>query len=229
MGPCRSRRRRHECDERTELSKERNRRNELIRKGEFQFWGLCRVGDRRAARTLVSCLPSSNRTCGFPASGSPIIFFQRRAPEPFQMTHPPYHAIQPTAFMKDMVVPPSSSRAPGTLMLTPEPQQQLAPNRPVHLVKRPVAVADPKVRTPPIQNRVQLPDHRSDHLVTWKRSHHLTHPLPNIAARLRARPHQRHSAKGFPKLEAQKREPSSSDGRDQAIGWHRSGPAPRWP
>ena len=25
-------------------------------------WGLCRVGDRRAARTHVSCLPSSNRT-----------------------------------------------------------------------------------------------------------------------------------------------------------------------
>src|SRR4051812_44679705 len=32
----------------------------------------CRVGRRRGAKPSVSCVPSSNRTCRFPASGSPI-------------------------------------------------------------------------------------------------------------------------------------------------------------
>lgn len=41
--------------------------------------GLCRVGRRRAAMSHVSCTPSLNRTCGFSASGSPIIF-RRLAP-----------------------------------------------------------------------------------------------------------------------------------------------------
>ena len=41
--------------------------------------GFGRVGHRRAAMSHVSCAPSSNRTCGFPASGSPIIFIRRRA------------------------------------------------------------------------------------------------------------------------------------------------------
>jgi len=65
-------------------TKERNltvgETDETSQLGRTLFWGLRRVGDRRAARTHVSCLPSSNRTCGFPASGSPIIFFRRRAP-----------------------------------------------------------------------------------------------------------------------------------------------------
>ena len=84
-------------------------------------WGFRRVGDRRAARAHVSCLPSSNRTCGFPASGSPIIFIRVHAPQSFQMAHLPDHAIQPTAFMKKIVVPPSPSRSPGTLMFAPKP------------------------------------------------------------------------------------------------------------
>ena len=36
-------------------------------------WRSGRVGHRRVALSHVSCTPSSNRTCGLPASGSPII------------------------------------------------------------------------------------------------------------------------------------------------------------
>jgi hypothetical protein len=68
-------------------------------------WGLCRVGDRRAARTHVSCLPSSNWTCGFPASSSPIIFVRRLAPQSFQMAHFANHSVQPTSFMKKAISP----------------------------------------------------------------------------------------------------------------------------
>ena len=53
---------------------ERFPRSGPVRKRAWVGRGSRRVGDRRAARTCVSCLPSSNRTCGFPASGSPIIF-----------------------------------------------------------------------------------------------------------------------------------------------------------
>ncbi len=53
----------------------------------------CRVGRGRAAMSHVSCAPSSNRTCGFPASGSPIIFFRRLAPQSFQVAHLSYHLI----------------------------------------------------------------------------------------------------------------------------------------
>jgi hypothetical protein len=69
-------------------------------------------------------------------------------------------------------------------------------------VKRPVAVADSKVRTPPIQNRVQLPDDRIDRTITGKRPHHFAHALPDIAARLTAWPQQQHPARSFPELEA---------------------------
>jgi len=56
------------------------------RKGRCCDGGLCRrVGRRRAAMSHVSCTPSSNRTCGFPASGSPIIFFRRLAPQAFHL------------------------------------------------------------------------------------------------------------------------------------------------
>jgi hypothetical protein len=37
--------------------------------------GCGRVGHRRVALSHISCAPSSNWTCGFPASSSPTIFF----------------------------------------------------------------------------------------------------------------------------------------------------------
>src|ERR1700722_966646 len=54
-----------ECAERTKR---------LIMKGGTLFWGLSRVWHRRVTLSHVSCAPSSNWTCGFPASSSPIIF-----------------------------------------------------------------------------------------------------------------------------------------------------------
>jgi hypothetical protein len=44
-----------------------------------------RVGHRRVTISHVSCAPSSNRTCGFPASGSPTIFVRQHAPSPFRV------------------------------------------------------------------------------------------------------------------------------------------------
>src|ERR1700724_120083 len=70
----------------------------------------------------------------------------------------------------------------------------------------PVAVADPKIGTPPIQDRMQLPNHLSDRGTTWKRSHHFAHPIPDMLARLLARPHVQQPSRGLPKLETQKRE-----------------------
>ena len=99
---------------------ERNGRIESIGRSCL-LWGLCRVGDRRATRTHVSGLPSSNRTCGFPASGSPIIFVRRLAPQPFQMAHFAYHAVQPTLFMKKVISPSFLGSPPAALMLTPKP------------------------------------------------------------------------------------------------------------
>ena len=98
--------------------RERNRRNQLMTGGTL-LRGLRRVGDRRAARTHVSCIPSSNRTCGFPASGSPIIFLRRRAPQAFQMAHFAHHAVQPTSFMKEVI-------SPSFLALTPPERQKMA-------------------------------------------------------------------------------------------------------
>ena len=91
------------------------------RKRSLSEWGLRRVGDRRAARTHVSCLPSSNRTCGFPASGSPIIFFRERAPQSFQMAHFAHHSVQPTSFMKKAISPSFLGSPPAALMLAPKP------------------------------------------------------------------------------------------------------------
>jgi hypothetical protein len=69
----------------------------------------------------VSCVPSSNRTCGLPASGSPIIFVRRHAPQAFQMAHLAYHSVQPTAAMKEVIPPPFLSSPPGTLVLASKP------------------------------------------------------------------------------------------------------------
>src|SRR5579859_154753 len=169
-------------------------------------WGLCRVGRRRAAISHVSCTPSSNRTCGFPASGSPIIFVRRRAPQSVQMAHLTHHLVQTTSVMKEVIPPSFLSSPPGALVLAPKPKLQLAPSGPVHLMECPIAIADPEVGTPPIQDRVQLLDHHADLPVRRNRSHCITDPLPDIAARLLAWPHQQHPPRSLPELEAEERE-----------------------
>src|SRR3954447_20453384 len=83
--------------------------------------GFHRVGRRRGAKPSVSCVPSSNRTCRFPASGSPITFVRRHAPQPFQVAHFPDHAIQPASFMKEAISPSFLSSPPGALVLSPKP------------------------------------------------------------------------------------------------------------
>src|SRR5258707_4050700 len=70
----------------------------------------------------------------------------------------------------------------------------------------PVAVAGPKIGTPPIQDRMQLPNHLSDRRATGKRPHYFAHPVPDVLARILARPHVQHPSRGFPELETQKRE-----------------------
>ena len=165
-------------------------------------WGLGRVGRRRGTQPPVSCVPSSNRTCGFPASGSPIIFIRRLAPQSFQMTHLPYHSIQPTSFMEKVISPSFLGSSPEALVLSPKPQLQLTANRPVHLMECPVAVADPEVGTPPVQDWIQPLDHHIDSPVRRKRPHHLTRPLADIAARLFAWPHIQQPPRSLPELEA---------------------------
>src|SRR5437764_6104343 len=83
--------------------------------------GCGRVGHRRVTLSHVSCAPSSNWTCGFPASSSPTIFFRRRAPQTRQIAHPPYHLIQPAAFIQELIVPALPSRPPTALMFASEP------------------------------------------------------------------------------------------------------------
>src|SRR5437667_10351364 len=83
--------------------------------------GSGRVGHRRVTLSHVSCAPSSNWTCGFPASSSPTIFFRRRAPQARQMAHSPYHLVQPTPFIQELVVPALPSGPPTALVFASEP------------------------------------------------------------------------------------------------------------
>ncbi len=83
--------------------------------------GSGRVGHRRVALSHVSCAPSSNWTCGFPASSSPTIFFRRRAPQAGQMAHSSYHLIQPTPFVQELIVPVLASGPPTALVFASEP------------------------------------------------------------------------------------------------------------
>src|SRR5271166_2470192 len=83
--------------------------------------GFGRVGHRRVTLSHVSCTPSSNRTCGFPASGSPTIFSRRHAPQARQMAHPSHHLVQPTPFIQEPIVPALPSGPPTALMLASEP------------------------------------------------------------------------------------------------------------
>src|SRR3984957_5510251 len=70
----------------------------------------------------------------------------------------------------------------------------------------PIAIADPEIGTPPIQDRVQLLDHYADLPIRRKRPHRLADPLADIAARLFTRPHQKHPPRIFTELKAKERE-----------------------
>jgi len=108
--------------------------------------------------------------------------------------------------MKKVISPSFLGSSPEALVLSPKPQLQLAPNGPVHLMECPVAVADPEVGTPPVQDRIQLLDHHINSPVRWKRPHRLARPLADVAARLFAWPHIQQPPRRLPKLEAQERE-----------------------
>src|ERR1700733_6925976 len=149
-----------------------------------------RIGRRRAAMSHVSCTPSSNRTCGF----SRIRLSDHLHPAACAAI-PPSGSPSPPSDTADIghvgSDPPSFlGSPPGALVLAPKPHVQFAPNGPVHLMECPVAVADPEIDTPPIQDRVQLLDHHADLAIGRKRSYRFANPLTDIAARLFARPHQ---------------------------------------
>lgn len=73
-------------------------------------------------------------------------------------------------------------------------------------MKDPVAVADPEIGTPSIQDRVQLPNHLADRRAPRKRSNHFANPVPDVLARSLAWPHVQQPYREFPKFEAKKRE-----------------------
>jgi len=73
----------------------------------------------------------------------------------------------------------ASGRSSTTLAFASEPGLQLAQHCPIDLVKDPVAVADPKIGTPPIQYRIQLPNHLTDRNANGKRSDYIAHPIPD--------------------------------------------------
>src|ERR1700680_4520335 len=108
--------------------------------------------------------------------------------------------------MEEVRPPSFLGSPPGALVLTPKPQLQLAPNGPVHLMECPITVADPKIGAPPIQDRVQLLDHHADRPIGRKGPDHFTNPVTDIAARLFARPHQKHPPRSLPEFETEKRE-----------------------
>jgi DNA topoisomerase-1 len=74
----------------------------------------------------VSCIPSSNRTCGFPASGSPTIFFRSRAPQSVQVRYLPHHPIyykskKTAQEAHEAIRPTSVERTPESLKRFLEP------------------------------------------------------------------------------------------------------------
>src|SRR3954471_18387566 len=71
----------------------------------------------------------------------------------------------------------------------------------------PITVADPKVSTAPIQDRVQLLDYQIDAPIGWEWPHDFANPQANVAARLFAVPHVQQSPCSLPELETQEREP----------------------
>src|SRR5207247_1526791 len=73
-------------------------------------------------------------------------------------------------------------------------------------MKDTVAVASPEIGTPPIQDRIQLPNHLADRRATGKRSDSFAYPIPDMLARLLAWPHVQQPSRGFPKLKTKKRE-----------------------
>lgn len=140
----------------------------------------------------------------YPALRSSSAGGLRRNPSKWLTLH--HHLVQPTSVMEEVIPPSFLGSPPGTLMLTPKPQLELAPDGPVRFMKCPVAVADPEVGAPPIQDRIQILDHYADLPVGRKRPHYLADPLADMAARLFTWPNQEHPPRCFPELEAQERE-----------------------
>src|SRR5260370_39668867 len=70
----------------------------------------------------------------------------------------------------------------------------------------PIAVAGPEIGAPPIQDRIQLPNHLADRRATGKRSDHFAYPIPDMLTRLLAWPHVQQPSRGFPELKTKKRE-----------------------
>src|SRR6202167_3599041 len=105
-----------------------------------------------------------------------------------------------------MISPSILSSPPGALVVRAKAQLQLAPNGPVHLMEWPITVADPEIGAPPIQDRVQLLDHHADLPIGRKGPHRFANPVTDIAARLFARPHQKHPSRSLPEFETEKRE-----------------------
>ena len=103
------------------------------------------AGRRRVTLSHVSCAPSSNWTCGFPASSSPAIFFRRRAPQARQRAHPSRHWVQPAPCIQELVVPALPGRPPTAVVFAPAPQWQLTQHGPVDRMEDPVAVAGPEI------------------------------------------------------------------------------------
>ena len=117
--------------------------------------GIGRAGRRRVALSHVSCAPSSNWTCGFPASSSPTIFFWRRAPQARQMAHSSYHLIQPTPFVQELIVPVLPSGPPPALVFASEPRRELLCTLPgfcAHSDDVPISHSDRPIRG---RNRTQ--------------------------------------------------------------------------
>src|SRR4029077_8040733 len=83
---------------------------------------------------------------------------------------------------------------------------QLAQHGPIDLMEDPVAVAGPEIGAPPIQDRIQLPNHLADRRATGERSDNIAYPIPDMLARLLARPHVQQPSRGFPKFETKERE-----------------------
>ena len=108
--------------------------------------------------------------------------------------------------MEKVISPSLLSSSPRALVLSPQPQLQLAANRPVHLMECPVTVADSEIGAPPIQDRIQLLDHYIDSPVGRKRTHHFARSLADIAARLFTWPQVQHPPCRLPELETQERE-----------------------
>src|SRR5262245_56484363 len=104
------------------------------------------------------------------------------------MTHLPDHAIEAVDIVEDVEVPSPLGRTPRYAMFTAQPELHLLPHHPIHLVEHPIAVADPEVRAPAVQDRVELPDEIDQAMFACDRAHSLAHLQGYRLYRLASRP-----------------------------------------